>query len=174
MARLIRSGELGAACFARVAGVNANLLRMPRAISARLSKQAARCMPAMRNLKKKVVAREAALTAAAGDVLQGITPHSRFELLEARQMLTSVSLSSGLLTVTGNSTSNNKLTVTLDSTGNIKAYANGTTHTYSKSSVSSIKIIGGGSGDYLAVTNLLNVKTTFDAKGGNDTVWAGA
>lgn len=95
------------------------------------------------------------------------------ENLEPRQMLASVSLSGGVLTVNGDTNSTNNLAVNLDSSGRVVAKYNNSTKTYSKSSVSSIVIRGGNKNDYLAVTSSLNIGAKIYGQDGKDTVWAG-
>jgi hypothetical protein len=96
-----------------------------------------------------------------------------FEGLEDRQLFAGISLSGNVLTITGNSSGYNKLGVNYNSAGQLVAQFNNTTKTYSASSVSSIKINGGSSADYLYITSATIKRGTFVGGGGNDTVWAG-
>lgn len=96
-----------------------------------------------------------------------------FEGLEDRQLFAGISLSGSVLTITGNSTGKNTLGANYNSAGQLVAQFNSTTKTYSASSVSSVNIVGGSSGDYLYLTSATTKPGTFHAGGGNDTVWAG-
>jgi hypothetical protein len=105
-----------------------------------------------------------------------------FETLEGRRLLSSVSLSSGVLKITGNSSSANNLGVSV-SGSNLVASHNGATQSYSASSVSRIEIIGGSSADNIWIKPEVTVSSVLRGNGGNDsisggsgrdTIWAGS
>ena len=89
------------------------------------------------------------------------------EKLEPRQLLSSVSLSNGVLNISGNSSSANDLQAYY---WNGKAYgeANGTKASYSISSVKSIKITGGSKNDFIWIDRAVTQGATIDAGDGND------
>src|SRR4051794_3295331 len=77
--------------------------------------------------------------------------------LEGRQMLAAVSLSGGLLTITGDS-STVVLSANLDSTGSkIVARTGNTYHYYARSSVTAVKIVGGSAAELMSVTKSVGI-----------------
>jgi hypothetical protein len=109
--------------------------------------------------------------------LETTTVRRTFEMmqpLEMRQLLSSVGFSEGVLTLNGDS-SNVMMTVKVDSTGNnVIARSGNVTKTYSKSSVTKIRMNGGSASEFMSVDSKLFVRTTFNANGGNDTIWGGS
>ena len=95
------------------------------------------------------------------------------ELLEGRRLLSSASLSGGVLTITGNSSSANDLGAYV-SGSNIVAQHNGATKSYSSSSVTKIVINGGSSSDNIWLTKDVSKPTSLNGSGGNDSIWAGS
>lgn len=117
--------------------------------------------------------------AARGRLRQGAAPRPaarpavQVETLEGRQLLASAALSSGVLTVTGDSNRSNTLQVELLNTSSIIAKFNGQTKTFSRSSVQQVVIRGAGYSDYFGMANALTIPAKIYGNGGNDTVWAG-
>jgi hypothetical protein len=96
-----------------------------------------------------------------------------FEPVEPRQMLSIVSLSGGVLTVTGDSTTT-RISVELADSSTIRARTSNLSKTFSRSSVSSIKINGGSRSELISITSQLSNSATIYGNGGNDTIWAGS
>src|SRR5215213_3919914 len=65
-----------------------------------------------------------------------------FESLEGRRMLSSVTLSNGVLSVVGNATGNNELVVQPQGSSNLYAYANNVNKSVPRSSVKSVRFVG--------------------------------
>lgn len=100
--------------------------------------------------------------------------NSLFESLEGRQLLSSISLSSGVLTLTGDSSSTRIAVDYTSGATNLTAKIGSTSKSYAKSSVTSIKINGGSLGEYISVASALWMKASIYGNGGNDTVWSGS
>jgi PKD repeat protein len=113
---------------------------------------------------------------AAADVTRSCTA-AVLEQLEGRQLLStsSISLSNGVLTLTGDPNASTHLVAQLDSNGrDVHASADfGHIATYSLSSIKQIKIVGGNGGDYIYITNTITVPATISAGGGADTIQGG-
>ncbi|HEV2292213.1 MAG TPA: PKD domain-containing protein [Tepidisphaeraceae bacterium] len=95
------------------------------------------------------------------------------ETLEGRRLLSSVSLSSGVMKITGNSTSANNLGVSV-SGSNLVASHNGATQSYSASSVSRIEIIGGSQNDSIWIKPEVTKPSVLRGNGGNDSLSGGS
>src|SRR5436190_20726544 len=91
------------------------------------------CWAGIKRWFRRSTRRAAAIPAAVDRTVDQMIGRALFEGLESRQLLSSAALSSGLLTVSGDSSAPNKLTVTLDSSGNFKANYNGASRTFSRS-----------------------------------------
>jgi len=95
--------------------------------------------------------------------------HSQVEALENRQLLSSISLVNGVLTLTGDSNRANHLYV--DITGLINA--TGSNRKVSISSVKKIVINGGQLGDRVWINPKINAPAIITTFGGNDTISGG-
>jgi hypothetical protein len=115
------------------------------------------------------------VAAAAGGAVDSICGQPMFESLESRQLLSSVTLSGGILTVTGDSNTT-RLAVSYTASNNTVtgSTSSGAVKTVSKSQVSGIKIEGGSRSELISVTSELTIPTTIQGNGGNDTVWGGS
>ena len=98
-----------------------------------------------------------------------------FETLEDRRLMSSVSLSNGVLNIIGNTSGNNNLSATLVNSGK-SIYANagsGHTLTVALSSVQKIVVDGGSGNDTLTVDSNIHLPATISGGAGNDVVWGG-
>lgn len=95
-----------------------------------------------------------------------------FEQLEDRRMLAGVTLSGGVLKVSGEYGQRNTLTISV-SGSNYIAKSNSISKTVSASSVSSIEIYGGDWNDTITIASGVSKKSYIDAREGNDTVNGG-
>ena len=95
------------------------------------------------------------------------------EHLEGRRLLSSASLSGGILRIVGNSSSANTLGV-WQSGSSLIAVHNGTSKSYSASSVSRIEIVGGSSGDNIWVHENVTKPSVLDGNGSADTLYGGS
>lgn len=95
------------------------------------------------------------------------------ENLEGRQLLASATLSSGTLTVTGDTYKANWLYVEPVSSTSIKAKFNGTTQYFSRSAVTKVVVRGGNYNDYVGINTGLTVPAQVYGGSGADTVWSG-
>ena len=93
-----------------------------------------------------------------------------FEPLEGRQLLSSVSLSNGILTLVGNTSSANELVIQPSGSSNLFAYANNVSKTVSKSSVKAVKFTGGSRNDLIFLSTSINVPTTVTGGAGDDDI----
>jgi hypothetical protein len=96
-----------------------------------------------------------------------------FETLEGRQMLSTVALSSGVLTITGNSSTANDLSAYV-SGSSIVASHNGTTKSYTATSVTRIDIVGGSAADKITIKPEVTKPSILKGNGGNDTISGGS
>ena len=94
------------------------------------------------------------------------------ERLEDRKMLASVSLSNGVLALSGSNGQQNNLTVSV-SGSNYVAKANSISKTFSSSSVNSIRIIGGNEADVISVSTGISKAATVDGGYGADSISGG-
>jgi hypothetical protein len=99
---------------------------------------------------------------------------STMEKLENRQLLSSVSLTGGTLTLTGNSSGNNALIVDVGSSGSIAANANGQMFNATTASVKNISITGGSGNDWVYINPSLGLPATISTFAGNDTIKGGS
>jgi Ca2+-binding RTX toxin-like protein len=95
-----------------------------------------------------------------------------FETLEARRLLSSATLSSGILKITGNSSSANNLGVSVSGTSLVASH-NGATQSFSASSVNSIEIVGGSSADKIWIKSDVTKASILRGNGGNDSLSGG-
>jgi PKD repeat protein len=102
----------------------------------------------------------------------GAAPAGSLEVLEPRQMLSSVVMESGAMVIYGNKTSANQLGV-YASGSNLIAVHNGETRTVKASSVSKIIIHGSSKGDNLWITKEVTKASVIKGYAGNDTLWGG-
>jgi PKD repeat protein len=100
-------------------------------------------------------------------------PTPVFEALEDRRLMSSVSLSNGVLTLSGNSNSPNDLIVQPSGSRNLYAYANDARKTVALSSVRLVKFVGGSKVDDIFLASTLNIDAEVRAGGGNDSVRLG-
>src|SRR4051812_1756938 len=101
---------------------------------------------------RQMLASDPAQSSVARDALATSSPAAAAEhmqSLEARQLLASIGLSGGLLTITGDS-STVHLGAKLDSTGTkVLANTGSTVKSFDKTSVTAVKIIGGSASEYM-------------------------
>jgi PKD repeat protein len=96
-----------------------------------------------------------------------------FETLEDRRLLSSVSLSNGVLQLTGDSGSANDLVVQRSGSTNLYAYANNVNKKVALSSVKSVKFTGGSKADNIFLASDLKLNAEVKAGGGNDIIRLG-
>ena len=92
------------------------------------------------------------------------------EPLEGRKLLSSVSLSNGVLTLTGDSGVRNELVVQRSGSSALFAYANNVNKKIALSSVKSVKFFGGTRDDDIFLASDLKLNAEVKAGAGNDTV----
>ena len=95
------------------------------------------------------------------------------EPLERRTFLSAVTLSNGVLHLSGDATGFNSLTVDLQGNGQLLANADGHKFELEPSAVQSISITGGGGPDWVYINPLIKVDANFSPGDGNDTIWGG-
>jgi hypothetical protein len=95
-----------------------------------------------------------------------------FETLEGRRLLSSATLSSGVLKITGNSSSSNNLGVSVSGTSLVASH-NGATQSFSASSVTRIEIAGGSSADKIWIKSDVTKPSILRGNGGNDSLSGG-
>jgi len=95
-----------------------------------------------------------------------------FETLEGRRLLSSATLSSGVLKITGNSSSANNLGVSVSGTSLVASH-NGATQSFSASSVTRIEIAGGSSADKIWIKSDVTKPSVLRGNGGNDSLSGG-
>src|SRR3954470_6911711 len=101
-------------------------------------------------------------------------PHPTFEPLEGRCLLSSVSLSGGVLQVTGDANVANHLVVQPSGSSNLFAYANNANKTVARSAVKSVRFTGGNRDDVIFLASTLPIDTVVNAGAGNDDIRVGA
>ena len=103
----------------------------------------------------------------------GVTPAAvtAFEPLEDRRLLASVSLNDGVLTLVGDASRSNELVVQPSGSSYLYVYANNVNKKISKSSVKSVKFIGGSKDDDIFLASNLSIPADVKAGDGNDTIW---
>src|SRR6478736_2175846 len=84
------------------------------------------------------------------------------EMLEKRQLLAGISLTSGVLSITSADNARHSINVSKNSAGSYVAKYDSTTKTFSGSSVSSIKISGGNWNDTIRVASSVTKGVTID------------
>ena len=102
----------------------------------------------------------------------GNAPAGSLEALEGRRLLSSVSLSSGTLTIIGNDNSDNTLGVWKNGS-NLVAVHNGATKSYASSSVKKIAIHGGKEDDKIWITSDVEKPSVLKGYDGRDTISGG-
>lgn len=95
------------------------------------------------------------------------------ERLEGRQLFSSVTLSQGVLTLTGDSAAANTLSVDYIS-GNYVANCDGHVLTAAPSAVQSIQITGGSAADFVYLNPSVSSPATINSGEGNDTIRTGS
>ena len=95
------------------------------------------------------------------------SPASPFEALESRQLLSSVTLSGGILSVVGNSSGDNELVVQPSGTSYLFAYANNVNKKVTRSSVKAVKFVGGSGDDDIFLASSLTLPADVRAGAGN-------
>jgi len=93
-----------------------------------------------------------------------------FEALEGRRMLSSVTLSNGVLSVVGDANANNELVVQPSGSSNLFAYANSARKTVAKSQVRSVRFVGGSSDDDVFLASSLSIPSDVKTYGGKDEI----
>src|SRR5678815_2284271 len=93
-----------------------------------------------------------------------------FETLEDRRLLSSISLSNGVLTLTGDSGSSNELVVQRSGSTNLYAYANNVNKKIALSSVKSVKFTGGSKADDIFLASDLKLNAEVKAGAGDDSI----
>jgi hypothetical protein len=96
-----------------------------------------------------------------------------FEPLEDRRLLSSVSLSNGVLQLVGNSGSANEMVVQRSGSSNLYAYVNNVNKKVPLSSVKSVKFTGGSKADDIFLASDLKLNAEVKAGAGDDTVRLG-
>jgi len=96
-----------------------------------------------------------------------------FEPLEDRRLLSSISLSNGVLTLTGDANSSNNLVVQPSGSSNYYVYANNVNKTVSRSSVKSVKFVGGSRNDTIFLASSLTLNADVRAGAGDDDIRLG-
>src|SRR4051794_32975641 len=109
--------------------------------------------------------------------------HNRLEQLEGRQMMASVTLTDGVLTLAGTVNAQNTITVKPSNTTNIEAKVGTVGKIFQASSINKIVIYGQNYNDTIKIDASIKKPTSIDARagndsvsggGGNDTVWGDA
>lgn len=102
-------------------------------------------------------------------------PHlAALELLESRQFLSTVSLSQGILSITGDAATRNTIDVSYNSDrSRIVVTTNGTARSYVASQVNSLKITGGNAQDTVTVSSAITKRATLNGGSGNDILRGG-
>lgn len=90
------------------------------------------------------------------------------ETLEDRRLLSSISLSNGVLTLTGDSNSENKLVIQPSGSSKLYVYANNVNRTVALSAVRSVKFVGGSKDDDIFLASKLRLDAVVNAGAGND------
>src|SRR5437867_8508005 len=93
------------------------------------------------------------------------------ESLEVRRMLSSVTLSNGVLSVVGNLSESNELVDQPRDSSNLYAYANGVNRTVPRSSVRSVRFMGGSGADDVFLASSLSIPADVKTGAGNDRIW---
>ncbi|MGB7158062.1 MAG: PKD domain-containing protein [Tepidisphaeraceae bacterium] len=96
------------------------------------------------------------------------------EPLEGRRLLSSATLSGGVLKITGNSSSANTLGVWLSGSSTLVATHNNTSQNFSAGSVSRIEFVGGSASDNIWLTDEITKPSIIKGNGGNDALSGGA
>ena len=86
-------------------------------------------------------------------------------------MLSSVTLSNGVLSVVGNLSGSNELVVQPRDSSNLYAYANGVNRTVPRSSVRSVRFMGGSGADDVFLASSLSIPADVKTGAGNDRIW---
>ena len=96
------------------------------------------------------------------------------DTLEARHLFSSVTLSNGILTVTGNATVGSNLQVSMSSSSKINANdGHDLASNWALSSVKGIVIVGGSGADSIYEDSAVKIPTTIKSGDGNDSIRAG-
>ena len=90
------------------------------------------------------------------------------ETLEDRRLLSSISLSNGVLTLTGDSNSDNELVVQPSGSSKLYAYVNNVNKTVALSAVRSVKFIGGSKDDDIFLASTFRMDAVVNSGAGND------
>jgi hypothetical protein len=94
---------------------------------------------------------------------------SPIEALEARTLLSSTTVSGGLMTIVGDTTTANTISV-VKSGSNYVATVNGTATTYATSSVTKFNITGGSAADSISFGSDVTAPATISGNAGNDSI----
>ena len=92
--------------------------------------------------------------------------------LEGRVLMSSVTLTNGVLTLTGNSNTGNSLTVDLGPSGTLYVNVDGQVLKPAASSVKSISITGGSGNDLVYINPAIKLSATINTFNGNDIIKA--
>jgi len=101
------------------------------------------------------------------------TPAGTFETLESRRLLASVTLVNGVLHLVGDATSDNEMAVQASGSSYLYAYVDSATKKVSRSSVRSVKFVGGGRKDTIFLASDLSIPTDVKAGAGDDDIRVG-
>ena len=101
-------------------------------------------------------------------------PRASFEGLEGRTMLSAVTLTNGVLTLTGDQNATNSLTVDVGGNGTLWVNADGHIINPSAGSVQSINITGGDGTDWVYINPAVSTPATINTYGGNDHIQGGS
>ncbi|HEX3357834.1 MAG TPA: PKD domain-containing protein [Tepidisphaeraceae bacterium] len=118
--------------------------------------------------KQRAHARRQALSSAIDRLMQPM-----FEGLESRQLLSSIALTSGVLTLEGDANSTKIIVDYSSATKSVSATINTLSRSYPLASISSIKIDGGSNPEDIEVTNSIGIPASIHGNGGNDTILGG-
>jgi hypothetical protein len=96
------------------------------------------------------------------------------EPLESRELMSSVTLTDGVLTIEGDAAVRNKITVRADTRRLVTTVVNGRKQRFSRLGLSSIRITGGGDNDIISVATGFKTPATIDGGAGNDYLFGGS
>jgi Ca2+-binding RTX toxin-like protein len=99
--------------------------------------------------------------------------HAVLESLEGRRLLSSVSLSGGVLKLVGDANSHNDLVVQPAASGKIFVYANNVSKTFRTADVKSVQFTGGSKADGIFLASKLELDAVVNAGAGDDDIRLG-
>jgi hypothetical protein len=96
------------------------------------------------------------------------------EPLESRELMSSVTLSDGVLTIEGDAAARNRITVRADTKRLVTTVVNGRKQRFSRLGLNSIRITGGNDNDIISVASGFKTPATIDGGAGNDYLFGGS